>query len=334
VRCPDLKELPTPLKGKTGWPWTEESDGLPENMSDGKPWPKISIVTPSYNQGQFIEETIRSVLLQGYPNLEYVIIDGSSTDNSVEIIKEYEPWLTYWVSEPDRGQSHAINKGFERAHGEILSWLNSDDFLLPGALSHVVTAYRENPSAVAWVGGCHRIDPDWRILSTVIPRELDRDNMADWGRQGWFFQPSCFFAVQAWHKVGSLDDNLHFAFDLDLWLKLATVGDFMIIPKIISAATIHSGAKTQVQVTHMHAEIAVIQIRHGYQEIAMRRLVHWFERPSLNDEIRSALKAKVRRLARRFVFWKKRQQNRYLQGLINSEDVKSANHIESSHSSH
>jgi len=316
--CPTLRELPAPAKHKTGWPWTGESERLPDKMPDGRPWPKISIVTPSYNQGQFIEETIRSVLLQGYPNLEYIIIDGGGTDNSVEVIKKYSPWLTYWVSEPDRGQSHAINKGFTKAQGAIFGWLNSDDLLLPSATRHVVDAWQKNPSAVAWVGGCHRIDPDWRILSTVIPKGLDRDSMADWGRQGWFFQPSCFSAVKAWRKVGSLDENLHFAFDLDLWLRLATVGDFIIIPKIISAATIHSGAKTQAQVTHMHAEIAIIQIRHGYQEIAMRRLVHWFERPSLNDEISSALKAKFRRLARRFVFWKKRQQVRYLQGLINS----------------
>ena len=118
-RCPQLSELPSSPPGKIGWPWTEESSQLPEKMSDGSPWPRISIVTPSYNQGQFIEETIRSVLLQGYPNVEYIIIDGGSTDNSLEIIKKYEPWLAYWVSEPDRGQSHALNKGIQKATGDI-----------------------------------------------------------------------------------------------------------------------------------------------------------------------------------------------------------------------
>src|SRR5437763_13110939 len=105
MRCPTLKELPSPRGNRTGWPWMQEIQQLPERMADGKPWPKISIVTPSFNQGEFIEETIRSVLLQGYLNLEYIIIDGESTDSSVEVIKKYEPWLTYWVSEKDNGQA-------------------------------------------------------------------------------------------------------------------------------------------------------------------------------------------------------------------------------------
>src|SRR5215469_2917833 len=118
MRNARLADLPPPPAGHTGWPWTIESMPSPPARTDGSPWPTISIVTPSYNQGQFIEETIRSVLLQGYPALEYIIIDGGSTDQSVEIIKKYEPWLTYWISESDRGQSHAINKGFKRATGE------------------------------------------------------------------------------------------------------------------------------------------------------------------------------------------------------------------------
>jgi len=140
MRSPHLNELPSPA-GRTGWPWTEGSLSVPDRMADGQEWPRISVITPSYNQGQFIEETIRSVLLQGYPNLEYVVIDGGSTDESVAIIKKYSPWLTYWCSEKDRGQAHAINKGLERVSGQIGAYLNSDDCYLPNTLAHVGRTY-------------------------------------------------------------------------------------------------------------------------------------------------------------------------------------------------
>jgi glycosyltransferase involved in cell wall biosynthesis len=134
MRCPGLRDLPEPSATRTGWPWTETS---PNIEGAGGEWPRITVVTPSFNQGAYIEETLRSVLLQGYPNLEYIVIDGGSTDGSVETIRRYARWLDYWVSEPDRGQAHALNKGFARASGDVLGWLNSDDVYLPGALKQV-----------------------------------------------------------------------------------------------------------------------------------------------------------------------------------------------------
>ena len=157
MHCPTLSALPLPPANKRGWPWTEESPQLPNSMPDGSPWPKVSIVTPSYNQGEFLEETIRSVLLQGYPNLEYIIIDGGSQDNSVEIIKKYEPWLAYWVSELDRGQAHAINKGFKRATGEIVTWLNSDDFYARRALGSVAQSFHKQQVDLLY-GDCFFLD--------------------------------------------------------------------------------------------------------------------------------------------------------------------------------
>src|SRR5262249_45830023 len=129
---------------KAGWPWAAEIQNFPQMMSDGRNWPRISIVTPSYNQGRYIEETIRSVLLQGYPNLEYIIIDGGSTDETIEIIERYHDGLTFWSSEPDNGQSHALNKGFARATGQILAWINSDDMYLPGAFARIATAFEHD----------------------------------------------------------------------------------------------------------------------------------------------------------------------------------------------
>lgn len=141
--CSTLADLPSPPRGKEGWPWTKETKRARVELPHGRPWPLISVVTPSYNQGQFIEETIRSVLLQGYPNLEYIIIDGGSTDNTLEVLESYRPWLTYSVSEPDGGQAHGINKGLDRATGRIAAYLNSDDVYMPGALQHVGTLYAQ-----------------------------------------------------------------------------------------------------------------------------------------------------------------------------------------------
>lgn len=132
-----LSKLPPPPQGKTGWPWEVESKPLPPTMSNGQPWPKISIVTPSYNQGSFIEETIRSVLLQNYPNLEFVICDGGSTDETKEILEKYSPWISFWQSKKDKGQGNGINLGFSLCSGDYFAWVNSDDFYMPECLQTV-----------------------------------------------------------------------------------------------------------------------------------------------------------------------------------------------------
>jgi len=135
-----LAELPSPPAGKTGWPWTIETQPL-ITLPNSLPCPKISIVTPSYNQGQFLEETIRSVLLQNYPNLEYIVIDGGSNDETREILKRYSPWLSFWQSQKDRGQGHAINLGFSLANGSYYGWVNSDDFYMPNCFQLVASHF-------------------------------------------------------------------------------------------------------------------------------------------------------------------------------------------------
>lgn len=246
-------------------------------MANGRDWPAVSIVTPSYNQGHFIEETIRSVLLQGYPNLEYIICDGGSTDESVAIIKKYEPWLTYWVSEPDQGQAHAINKGFELASGEIYGYLNSDDILLPGALVNMSALAKVHPDAVAWIGACKITAQSGRVLEVVKPRNASLAGIKNWYYEGFFYQPAAFFSAKAFKLAGPLDESLHIAMDLDLWLKLAKIGSVATTDDFWAAAKRHPDMKTRAQRNRLHAEVISVLYNAGYHEAAQLRLENLFE---------------------------------------------------------
>lgn len=162
-----INDLPNPPEGKIGWPWNEPSAIFPTTMGNSSDLPKISIVTPSYNQGEFIEETIRSVLLQGYPNLEYIIVDGGSTDNTVDIIKKYDDYISYWVSEPDNGQSHALNKGFSKATGDLIGWQNSDDYYSREAFKRVAEASKIYQDTDIFYGQVEILDLKKQVKSIV-----------------------------------------------------------------------------------------------------------------------------------------------------------------------
>lgn len=242
-----LKDLPLPPLEKSGWPWTEQSGLLPEQIPGGSEWPRITIVTPSYNQGQFIEETIRSVLLQGYPNLEYIIIDGGSTDNSVEIIRKYEPWLTYWVSQPDQGQTDAIQKGFNLSTGVVWNWLNSDDLLEPNALQKIAIAYQNNPSATTFSGKL----TSFGIITPYVHHKRF-ENIAElvciW--EEWPTpQPAIFLSSNACKQINGLNISLSYPMDYDLYLRLAINPGFQaqLIDDLIARARWHSDTKTVSQ---------------------------------------------------------------------------------------
>jgi glycosyltransferase involved in cell wall biosynthesis len=290
MKFPSLRDISrTPSDSKIGWPWTEQTKAASEVPADDATWPKISIITPSYNQGKFLEETIRSVLLQGYPNLEYIIMDGGSTDNSAEIIGRYEPWLTYWVSEPDRGQSHAINKGFARGTGDILAWLNSDDIYLPGTLITVgKTVKRILEADQRWdgwiLGGCLYEDlvrMETKEISPVLPPE-DKVRLLGWRCP----QRSGFWTKACWKEVGGLSEDLHFVFDTEFFLRLVFSGyKPQVLPEVFAVGRLHESCKTMSRPEAWGPEVLKMY----------DRLANFLE-PNDRKRVRRAVKADLARV--------------------------------------
>lgn len=203
--------------------------------------PTISVVTPSFNQARFLERTIRSVLEQGYPRLEYIVLDGGSRDGSVEIVERYAAQLTYWASGPDGGQTAAINSGWRRASGEVVAWLNSDDFYLPGTLLQIGEAFAADRESSLIYGLTQRVDADGRPMGTVGSEFRWRTLLYS---HQIIPQPSAFFRRSAVDAVGPLDESLHYSMDYDFLLRLARHGPARMLPRPLAGATIHEDAKT------------------------------------------------------------------------------------------
>lgn len=188
-------------------------------------YPRISIITPSYNQAGFLAQAIESVLDQGYPNLEYMVLDGGSTDGSIEIIRRYEKHLAFWESAPDRGQSHAVNKGFRRATGELVAWMNSDDYYLPGAFAAVAEAHREVSAADRppgfFFGTGIRVDREGGLIGSFWPHKPVFDHAALVYGFDYILQPTVFIRRDPLFSVGLLDEGLRYCMDYDLWIRLA-----------------------------------------------------------------------------------------------------------------
>ena len=211
----------------------------------------VSIVTPSYNQASYLEQTIQSVLEQDYPRIEYVVVDGASTDNSFEIIKRYNDRLAYWISEKDSGQAEAINKGFTRANGDILGWLNSDDYYLPGTVSAVVKCFEENPDAVMIYGDMMAVDGMGQTINVLKYRQLSLQDLLCFQIIG---QPSVFFRRSALEKTGLLDTSFHFMLDHHLWIRLTQQGRILHVPRVWSAARYHPQAKNRAKAAEFGRE--------------------------------------------------------------------------------
>ena len=211
----------------------------------------VSIVTPSYNQALYLEQTIQSVLEQAYPRIEYIVVDGASTDNSFEIIKKYNDRLAYWISEKDSGQAEAINKGFARARGEILAWLNSDDYYLPDTVSAVVRCFEENPDVVMAYGDMLAVDGNGQTINLLKYKQLSLEDLLSFQIIG---QPSVFFRRSALEKTGLLDTSFHFMLDHHLWIRLAQEGTIMHMPQVWSAARYHAQAKNRARAAEFGRE--------------------------------------------------------------------------------
>ena len=208
-------------------------------------YPKITVVTPSFNQGRFLETCIRSVLEQEYPHVEYIIIDGGSTDNSVSIIKKYASRLAYWVSEPDAGQSEAINKGWSHATGDLVAWLNADDFYLPGAFQAVAAAYRQHPDASFYFGDGFRVDESGKPTRSFFPEGTHFFNReALLFGLNYIMQQATFINRRILASIGGLNPKLHYGMDTDLWIRLSAVAPPVPVPAKLAAIREYPDTKT------------------------------------------------------------------------------------------
>lgn len=275
----NLSDFPPPPPDVRGWPWTEMSLSLPEHLPDGSAWPRISIVTPSFNHGQYIEETIRSVLLQGYPNLEYIIVDGGSSDGTVEIIKKYEPWLTYWESEKDRGQSHAINKGWARATGDLIAYFNSDDFYMMGALEKVAMMYWKDQEVSSIIGKINYVHFLSKNYTTSLKPFLPSQNPCDltlFDPDLWFLpQPASFWTRKVLDQVGMyMQENLHYTMDRELFYRTTKVAKVAILDEALAFFRKHGHNKSIAHMLPMYKEDA-LALNFQDDGILLNRLKRW-----------------------------------------------------------
>jgi glycosyltransferase involved in cell wall biosynthesis len=223
--------------------------------------PLVTIVTPSFNQAPFLEATIRSVLEQDYPNLEYILVDGGSTDGSLEIIQRYASRFAWWVSEKDQGQTDAINKGFAHARGHILAWLNSDDTYEPRAVSEAVKFLQDNPQVGLVYGDTNFIDEHGAVIGRFPAAQTDARRL----RRGYVHIPqqASFWRADLWKKVGPLDPSFYFAMDYDLWVRLSGVTELRYIRRSWANFRLHSSGKTVAADDRCWPEMLKVHYRDG-----------------------------------------------------------------------
>jgi glycosyltransferase involved in cell wall biosynthesis len=257
-----LALLPSSELWQKNWPWNQETD--PKCYATQLKWPRITIITPSYNQGTYLEETIRSILLQNYPNLEFLVMDGGSNDESLKIIKKYAPWINYWVSEKDGGQSDAINKGLEKATGDVVNWINSDDFLAKDALFHIGKAFLDNPGIDFVCGKAEIFGADIaREILNVSPINDELANLYSFPHP----QMSSFYRLALVRSLGGIDSSFRFSMDYDLFVRIFLAGSMLDIDALIACFRMHPASKTNT----------LDSIRLGDDKVVFSRLLNTFK---------------------------------------------------------
>lgn len=283
-----MNDFPPAPAGKSGWPW--DAPAPPAQIE--APVPRISIIIPSFNQGQFIEETIRSIVLQQWPDLELIIIDGASSDETVEVIRKYERWITYWLSEPDPGQADAIVKGLKRATGDIVAWFNADDFFTDGSFAAIANVWRRNPRGIyaAAVANFYI-----RGRETLIrPRGITLENVVQyWKKQSVWHDPGFFWSRAVVDAVGGPDTSLHYSHDFDYLSRALQHADVEYVDHVVAGFRLHRESKTMTQTERMMAETAAVSQRYWH---LIKDLDHdGFERSEFEARLRRGASKLLRR---------------------------------------
>ena len=223
--------------------------------------PTVSVITPSFNQARFLEKTILSVLEQDYPHLEYIVVDGGSTDGSLQTIEKYADRLARWISEPDLGQTDAINKGFALANGEILAWLNSDDTYNAGAISDATEFLNSHPEVGMVYGNAYYIDAEGRTIGRYPARQTSYEGL----RRGvnTVCQQSMFFRASLWEEAGPLDPTFYYAMDYDLWVRLASKAGIVFVDRYWANFRLHDDSKSLIAANRCWPEIMRVHFRDG-----------------------------------------------------------------------
>lgn len=288
-----MVEVPLPSSRRLyGWP-DHGAVAVPERFTSDPSRPLFSIVIPTLNQGPYIEDTLLSILWQGYDNVEIIVVDGGSTDDTPAVLERYRPWISVLISEPDRGQSDAINKGFRRANGSILAWLNSDDFYLPGAFRSVLGCFAADPGGRWVIGSGDIISADQQFLRHVPAREGSEQTLLAMENGCFLLQQSCFWSASLWQEAGGVDEGLSLLMDYDLWWRFSRRCRGLVTQEKLGAMRYYATVKTRRQGERFPSELATIYARYGASEPLERLVQRLLKEKSALDERLQALERQL-----------------------------------------